>query len=138
MSSFQFTKMRVWFRLAFFVPHSLLFAACAALPDSKPALSSGLQFAEQKCAGCHAIGLQDASLNPAAPALRTLYRRYPIDALEESFRVGLEVGHRDMPRFVLPASQVRSLIGYLRSIDPCGADSTDDAAMARCFSPMVP
>lgn len=114
----------------------LAIAACASRPVAPTPAPSGRQLVQQKCAGCHAISLDDASPNPGAPPLRTLYRRYPIDALNEAFTKGMKVGHRDMPRFTLSRSEVRSILSYLRSLDPCGQLSSDAAAMARCFEPM--
>ena len=99
---------------------------------------SGGQLAEQKCAGCHAIGETGASPNPRAPALRDLYRRYPVDGLREAFAQGMEVGHRDMPRFVLTPGEIDKLVDYLRSLNPCQRPSSDAAAMAKCFAPMAP
>ena len=68
--------------------------------------------AEQKCAGCHAIGETGSSPNPRSPALRDLYRRYPVDGLREAFAKGFEVGHRDMPHFILKPEEIDSLVGY--------------------------
>ena len=98
----------------------------------------GQRIAEQKCSACHAIGESDSSTNSNAPALRTLHTRYPIDGLRQAFLEGMEVGHRDMPRFVLAPQEVTDLLAYLRSLDPCGKPSSDQAAMAKCFAPMKP
>jgi mono/diheme cytochrome c family protein len=105
-------------------------------PASTAPTSAGRQVAEQKCAGCHAIGEKDSSPNPKAPPLRELNTRYPIDALREAFLQGLEVGHRDMPTFTLAPQEVTDIVSYLRSLDPCGRPSSDKAAMAKCFAPM--
>jgi len=110
--------------------------ACVATPDAGVARKSGRQVAEQRCSGCHAIGLDDTGRDPNAPALRTVYRRYPIDALRSSFARGLKVGHRDMPQFSLQPAEIDSLLAYLRSLDPCGQSSSDIAALATCFEPM--
>lgn len=105
-------------------------AAAAASADA------GRQVAQDKCAACHAIGEEDASPNPKAPPLRSLHVRYPIDGLRQAFMEGLEVGHINMPKFVLKPQEVTDLLVYLRSLDPCGRPSSDKAAMARCFAPM--
>ena len=64
-------------------------------------IDRGRALAERQCARCHAIGDTGASPVALAPPFRALYRRYPVDALRPAFLRGLEVGHRDMPRFVL-------------------------------------
>jgi mono/diheme cytochrome c family protein len=102
-----------------------------------PALS-GEQLAARKCAGCHAIGERDSSANVNAPALRDLYRRYPVDGLRGAFANGMEVGHRDMPRFTFTPNEIDQLVDYLRSLNPCGKPSSDVAAMQACFAPMEP
>lgn len=133
--------MREHLKLASFLAAGLFVAACAGdrpvLPPPAPALS-GLQLAQQKCSGCHAVGPDGASANPGAPPLRSLYRRYPIDALRPAFTRGMEVGHRDMPRFTLSPAEVDRLLAYLGTLDPCGRPSSDAAAMAKCFAPVGP
>lgn len=106
--------------------------------DMASEVGKGQKFAEQRCASCHATGDRDASHNPAAPPFRDLYRRYPVDALRPAFLQGLEVGHRDMPRFVLTPQQIDDLLAFLHDLNPCGKPSSDDEAMARCFAPMGP
>jgi mono/diheme cytochrome c family protein len=110
--------------------------ASTPAPAAAPA-PAGRQLAEQKCAGCHAIGETDTSPNPRSPALRDLYRRYPLDGLRDAFANGLEVGHRDMPHFILKPAEIDSLVDYLRSLNPCDKPSSDQAAMAKCFAPMA-
>jgi mono/diheme cytochrome c family protein len=115
----------------------LTLAACASAPPPPPARSpSGRELVERRCQQCHAIDLADVSRNPAAPPLRDLFRRYPIDSLDSAFRNGLEVGHRDMPRFQLQPDEISALLDYLRNLDPCASPSADQAAMRRCFRPM--
>jgi len=108
----------------------LSFAANAA------SLERGQELAVQECSGCHAIRDEGVSPNPAAPPLRDLGTRYPIDALRESFIKGLAIGHPGMPSFMLDQDDVTDLLAYLRSLDPCGKPSSDEAAMAKCFAPM--
>lgn len=114
---------------------TLTFAGGAQAADVP---SAGQRVAQAKCAACHAIGAEGDSPNPKAPPLRNLYTRYPIDALRPAFLKGMEVGHRDMPTFILKPQEVTDLLAYIRSLDPCGRPSSDQAAMARCFAPMKP
>jgi mono/diheme cytochrome c family protein len=110
--------------------------AAAGHGATTSAIDRGRALAERQCARCHAIGETGASPLAPAPPFRILYRRYPVDALRPAFLRGLEVGHRDMPRFVLSPGEVTDLIAFLDDIDPCSKPSSDKAAMARCFAPV--
>ena len=52
----------------------------------------------------------------AAPAFRTLSRRYPIEGLAEALGEGLSVGHPDMPEFVFEPDDIGAILDYLKSI----------------------
>jgi len=92
-------------------------APAAALPIV-PAGSAdrGGAFARARCASCHAVGRDGDSPLAAAPALRDISRRYPVDQLEEAFAEGFVSAHSTMPEFVLEAHDNRDLIAYLESI----------------------
>jgi mono/diheme cytochrome c family protein len=111
-------------------------SACVAMAASIDPIERGRELAEGSCARCHAIANSGSSPNPWAPPFRTLYKRYPVDALEQAFATGLKVGHRDMPGFVFKREQIRDLLAYLRNLDPCARPSSDAAAMAQCFEPL--
>lgn len=111
------------------------FTVIASLSTAAQA-GAGRQLAKQKCASCHAIGEDDSSSNPNAPPFRALHRRYPVDAVREAFLKGLEVGHRDMPTFILTPQEITDIISFLRDLDPCGQPSSDSTAMAKCFAPV--
>jgi mono/diheme cytochrome c family protein len=68
------------------------------------------------CSRCHAIGRTGASPHAAAPAFRTLSRKYPIEGLGEALAEGLSVGHPDMPDFVFEPEDVGAILDYLTSI----------------------
>lgn len=96
--------------------------AVAAGDPTGPAAASapadrGRAFVEARCSGCHATGRDGASPLPAAPPLRQLHRRYPVESLEEAFAEGVVTAHPDMPRFALEADEIRDLIAYLHSIE---------------------
>lgn len=112
---------------------ALLLGGTAAPPEQT---ETGRALVVRKCGGCHATGEQDASANADAPPFRTINRRYPVEALRESFLKGLTVGHRAMPPFTLPESEIAAMVAYLRDLDPCRRPSSDTAAMARCFAPI--
>jgi mono/diheme cytochrome c family protein len=116
---------------------SLLTAGgCSAAPLSPNASPAAPAMAEQRCAGCHAINLIDASPHPQAPPLRDLYKRYPVDALRRAFVDGVHVGHPDMPTFRLSQQEVDRLLIYLESLNPCTQPSSNQGAIDRCFSPL--
>lgn len=84
--------------------------------DTAAAELPGQRIAQDLCAGCHAIGLEDASPHADAPPFRTLSEKYPVRYLEEALAEGIAVGHEDMPEFQLEADEVEQLIVYLESI----------------------
>jgi mono/diheme cytochrome c family protein len=106
-------------------PHCILAAmlAVGALAvgsvsaQNRPAtLKRGESLLTKNCARCHAIGKAGVSPHPAAPAFRTLSRKYPIDGLQEALGEGLLVGHPDMPEFIFESEDVGAIIAYLKSI----------------------
>ena len=93
---------------------AMALAACASsVSDAAPdAAARGRSFAERSCAGCHAIGADDAaSPNPAAPAFVSLASR--ADITPTSLKVLLRTPHRDMPDFIVALDDVEDLAAYL-------------------------
>jgi len=76
----------------------------------------GGAFVRAQCAACHSVGRDGASPLAAAPPLRQISRRYPVEQLEEAFAEGFVSTHSTMPEFVLNAAENRDLIAYLASI----------------------
>lgn len=95
-----------------------LCAATPALAQADAWVAYGKKLVEANCAACHAIGHDDASSHREAPPMRTLWRRYPIDALEEAFAEGIATGHPDMPEFVATEDQLAAIIDYIGSLGP--------------------
>src|SRR3546814_815617 len=122
-------------KVAIAISLALMSAATMAAAGNAGDVSRGRELAERRCASCHATGEAGNSPDPLAPPFRNLYRQYPVDALRPALLKGLEVGHRNMPRFVLSAQEVTDIIAFLHDLDPCGKPSSDDEAMARCFAP---
>ena len=94
-------------------------------PIPTPTVSTGLAtasvargalFARANCSSCHALGSVGQSPLPAAPPLREISRRYPVEQLGEAFAEGFVSTHSPMPEFVLEAGQNRDLLAYLASI----------------------
>jgi mono/diheme cytochrome c family protein len=101
-----------------------LFAAAlaAALPaaaqEEDANIAYGRALVEANCAACHGIDTADESHHPDAPPFRTLWERYPIDALEESFVEGIATGHPDMPQFTATPEQIAAILDYIASLQP--------------------
>jgi len=89
-----------------------------AAQEDDPVIAYGRALVEANCAACHGIGAADASHHPEAPPFRTLWERYPIDALEESFVEGIATGHPDMPQFTATPEQIAAILDYIASLQP--------------------
>ncbi|WP_244470512.1 c-type cytochrome [Microvirga vignae] len=72
---------------------------------------------EANCAGCHAVGRADASPMPAAPPLRDLHQRYPVESLEEALAEGLTTGHPGKPVLRFEVREIEDMIEYLKSLE---------------------
>lgn len=92
----------------------LLITPAIAAPTAE---QRGKAFARANCAGCHAIDRASQSRLEAAPPLRTLHRRYPIDSLGEALAEGIYTGHADMPAFELSPEQIHDLLSYLKTLE---------------------
>src|SRR5437588_11477352 len=92
----------------------LLITPALAAPTAE---QRGKAFARANCARCHAIDRVSASPLKIAPPLRTLHRRYPIEALAEALAEGIYTGHADMPAFELNPDQIHDLLSYLRTLE---------------------
>lgn len=96
----------------------LALALPAAAQEDDPVIAYGRALVEANCAACHGIGRADESHHPEAPPFRTLWERYPVDALEESFVEGIATGHPDMPQFTATPQQIAAIIDYIASLQP--------------------
>lgn len=99
-------------RLAYAFAAACLAAAGAnaAEPDRGEALVT------RHCGGCHAVGREGKSPEPAAPPFRELHRRYDPALLEEALGEGLLTGHPMMPEFRFGPDDVQAIVRYLKSI----------------------
>jgi mono/diheme cytochrome c family protein len=80
----------------------------------------GKAFVDSNCARCHAVGLNDDSHMPEAPAFRTLHNSYPIDSLAEAFAEGIVTGHPAMPQFELSIDTINDMLAYMKSLSGPG------------------
>jgi len=60
---------------------------------------TGRAIVKEKCARCHATGLNDKSPHEKAPPFRDVATRYPSENLAEALAEGIVSGHPDMPVF---------------------------------------
>lgn len=90
----------------------------AIAQDTDPDFDYGKALVEANCAVCHGMESDDLSKHPEAPPFRTLWERYPIDALEESFVEGIATNHPDMPQFTATPEQIVAIIDYIASLQP--------------------
>jgi cytochrome c len=88
----------------------------APAQDIRALETHGKEILQAQCGRCHAVLRSGESPNAAAPAFRTLSRRYPIDGLAESLAEGLSVGHSEMPEFVFETDEIAAILAYLKSI----------------------
>ncbi len=93
-------------------------AAGQAVPQPPPNLVNGQAIAQSKCARCHAVGMTGDSPLTDAPKFRDLHNRFDVADLQEALAEGIVVGHGPMPAWALSATDVRDLIGYLKTLEP--------------------
>ena len=79
-------------------------------------LAHGKRVVEANCSRCHASKKGENGAHAEAPNFSGLFKRYPIDALEEAFAEGVYTGHPDMPVFKLTPVQISDVLAYLESI----------------------
>ncbi|MDJ0932001.1 cytochrome c [Breoghania sp.] len=84
--------------------------------DKSPEVRAGLALAEEECAACHAIARDDVSPESKAPAFRDLYKRYPVEQLEEALAEGIVTGHEGMPEIAWEPEQISAFIAYLKDL----------------------
>jgi cytochrome c len=90
-------------------------AATTAQAQSERSAERGRALAQVTCARCHAVGLSGDSPLAGAPPFRTLYRRYPVEQLQEALAEGIKTGH-PMPEFQLDSAEITDLLAYLKSL----------------------
>jgi len=79
-------------------------------------MGQGEAMVENLCMECHAIGADDQSVHPDAPALRDLSRRTSLEDLRAPLAEGIIVDHPDMPEWAFEPHHVDALIYYLEQI----------------------
>lgn len=95
--------------------------ACSAGNAPGELVAKGQAIAEEKCARCHGIGLEDQSTHKAAPPFRDVAQRYPIENLAEALAEGIVSGHPDMPVFVFGPADIEAFLAYLDHLRGSGS-----------------
>lgn len=98
---------------------AIVFGVSAALPvlaGDEEMIAKGRALVEEKCARCHAIGLDDTSPHEKAPPFRDVVEIYPSENLAEALAEGIVSGHPDMPVFKFEPPQIEAFLGYLNSL----------------------
>jgi cytochrome c553 len=96
--------------------------ACASIPvqPAQVAFSQtanrGMAFAEQRCSGCHMVGLDETSATEG-PRFRDLQMRYNSLSLERRFQEISRHGTGEMPPVALSSSDAEALIAYFETLD---------------------
>lgn len=91
-------------------------ARAATRQEENEAAARGRAVAESECAGCHAVGREDASPLAEAPAFRNLAARYPVEQLEEALAEGIVTGHAGMPEVAWEPERIAAFIAYLKNL----------------------
>lgn len=97
-------------------------SACAGAPTQPDravfsvAADRGLAFAQQRCAGCHMVGLDETPATDG-PRFRDLRMRYNALSLERRFAEISRHGTGEMPPVGFSASEAEDLVAYFDSLD---------------------
>lgn len=83
---------------------------------AEPEALEGAGFVARACAGCHAVGRQGASSDPAAPPFRRLAARLPDTALAADLARVAEHGHVQMPPIYMTDDEQASVLAYLKRL----------------------
>jgi mono/diheme cytochrome c family protein len=94
----------------------LVSIAPAAFAGDEEMIAKGKALVQEKCARCHAIGLDDKSPHEKAPPFRDVVEIYPSENLAEALAEGIVSGHPDMPVFKFDPPEIEAFLGYLNSL----------------------
>lgn len=94
----------------------LLGSTWLVFADDVDMIAKGRALVEDKCARCHAIGLEGKSPHEKAPPFRDVVEIYPSEDLAEALAEGIVSGHPDMPVFKFDPPQIEAFLGYLNSL----------------------
>lgn len=84
--------------------------------EDEGARMRGRETAENRCAGCHAVGRSGTSPRIDAPTFADLRRRYRSPALLRELEASDQVGHYGMPITPTSAAERADLAAYVESL----------------------
>lgn len=84
--------------------------------EDEGARMRGRETAENRCAGCHAVGRSGTSPRVDAPTFADLRRRYRSPALLRELEASDQVGHYGMPIVQTSATERADLAAYVESL----------------------
>jgi len=87
-----------------------------AASRAKADAARGQVLAEQWCAQCHGVHLNEASANPKSPTFPAIAAEASIT--ETSLRVFLRTPHSTMPNIMLKSDDRDDIVEYLLSLKP--------------------
>jgi len=90
--------------------------ASSAGAGDEEMIAKGKALVTERCARCHAIGLDDKSPHEKAPPFRDVVEIYPSEDLAEALAEGIVSGHPDMPVFTFAPPEIEAFLGYLNSL----------------------
>jgi mono/diheme cytochrome c family protein len=95
-------------------------AAAAAPRDVAPIIARGAQVAQERCAACHAVALEEKSPSHDAPLFRVLSRLYSASDLRTKLTDISDHGHFEMPPLTLREDEIADVAAYIASLDGGG------------------
>jgi mono/diheme cytochrome c family protein len=99
-----------------------LLAGCASTgaapghPGFSPAADRGLAIVQQRCSGCHMVGLDETAATEG-PRFRDLQMRYNAVSLARKFAEISRHGTGEMPPVGLAASEAEDIAAYFETLD---------------------
>ena len=107
------------------MPMILIGGAAAALvllapAANPPAVQSGEQIAQARCASCHAIGLKARSPKVHAPTFDEIRLEYNAPYREKKLADIAKRGHRGMPAIPISPKEAADIAAYVESLRPQG------------------
>jgi tetratricopeptide (TPR) repeat protein len=96
-------------------------AAPEFVAESEKRVREGKALVDKNCSGCHAVGTQGQSPNKKAPEFRNLHERHAMLALREPLSRGIAAPHDEMPKFMLTAAEIDTIVAYINSLTPAAS-----------------
>jgi mono/diheme cytochrome c family protein len=86
-------------------------------PPVEPAVERGAQLAQDRCASCHAVALENRSPRRDAPQFRVLSRLYSRQDLARKLDDIAANGHFEMPAVALREDEMQDIAAYMSTLE---------------------